>query len=131
MKYNVTLNKKVYEVEVERGEAILTDIREAISVSSPIPVASAPVPPVVTISAPSAPSISVAGGEVVKAPMPGNILDFKVAVGQTVAANQPLVILESMKMENEILAPRAGTVGQLLRNKGDVVETDAPLLTLL
>ena len=64
------------------------------------------------------------------APMPGNVLDVKVAVGQAVAAGETVVILEAMKMENEIPAPVAGTVTAILVQKGATVDTDAVLVTL-
>ena len=62
--------------------------------------------------------------------MPGNVLDVKVTVGQAVAAGETVVILEAMKMENEIPAPVAGTVTAILVQKGATVDTDAVLVTL-
>ena len=62
--------------------------------------------------------------------MPGTILDVKVQAGQSVKKGDVLVILEAMKMENEILAPRDGTVAQVVTSKGAVVETGAPLVVL-
>ena len=71
-----------------------------------------------------------AGGTPVTAPMPGNILDIKVTQGQLVAAGQTLVILEAMKMENEIQAPVDGTVAAINVTKGSTVESGAVLVTL-
>ena len=62
--------------------------------------------------------------------MPGNILDVKVKVGDTVKQGDALVVLEAMKMENEILAPHDGTVAQVVVSKGSVVETGSPLVIL-
>ena len=62
--------------------------------------------------------------------MPGNILSVNVSQGQAVKSGDILVILEAMKMENEILAPRDGTVAQVVTSKGAVVETGAPLVVL-
>ena len=62
--------------------------------------------------------------------MPGNILRIDVKEGDKVKAGQTLLILEAMKMENEILAPRDGTVAQVVTSKGAVVETGAPLVVL-
>ena len=62
--------------------------------------------------------------------MPGNILDVSCTVGQAVTAGQTLIVLEAMKMENEILAPRDGTVAQVVTTKGAVVDTGAPLVVL-
>lgn len=119
MKYKVTLNGKTYEVEVEAGKAILLDEYEAYA---PAPAA-APATP--------APAAAVtAAGETVAAPMPGAILRVEVAQGQAVKAGQLLVVLEAMKMENEILSPRDGTVAQIVVQKGSTVETGSPLIVL-
>ncbi|MDR3210370.1 MAG: acetyl-CoA carboxylase biotin carboxyl carrier protein subunit [Planctomycetota bacterium] len=125
MKYNVTLNSKVYEVEVERGEAILVNVA-AVS-AAPAPVAAA------AVAAPASPVAAAASnvaGDVIKAPMPGTILAVKVNVGDNVKSGQSLVVLEAMKMENDILAPRDGRVAQILVAKGSTVETGAPLVAL-
>jgi biotin carboxyl carrier protein len=62
--------------------------------------------------------------------MPGNILKVNVSQGQAVKAGDVLVILEAMKMENEIVAPRDGTVAQVVTSKGSVVDTGSPLVVL-
>jgi biotin carboxyl carrier protein len=92
--------------------------------------ASAPVA-VASVTAPSAPAAAVpaGGGVKVTAPMPGNILGVRVSAGQTVAKGDILVILEAMKMENEIMAPSDGTVAGVHVNKGDPVETGALLIS--
>lgn len=127
MKYKVTLNNRTYEVEVEAGQAMLVDEYEAYS---PAPAA-APAPTVAAPAAvPAAAAPSIAAGEVVKSPMPGNILKINVTVGQKVAEGDALLILEAMKMENEVAAPKAGTVAQIIVSKGAVVETGAPLVVL-
>jgi len=59
---------------------------------------------------------------VIKAPMPGLILEMSVTVGQEVKENDCLLILEAMKMENSFLSPRAGTIKSISANKGDAVE---------
>ena len=124
MKYKITLNGKTYEVEVEEGQAMLVDEYEAYKPAAPA-AASAPAP----AAAPAAPT-AVAAGEVVAAPMPGNILKVNCSQGQAVKAGDILVVLEAMKMENEILAPRDGTVAQVVTTKGAVVDTGAPLVVL-
>lgn len=130
MKYKVTLNGKTYEVEVEKGKAILLDEYEALA---PAPAAAAaPAPaaaPAAPAAAPAAP-VNLAAGETVAAPMPGNILRIDVKQGDTVKEGQILVILEAMKMENEIVAPKDGTVAQVVTSKGAVVDTGSPLVVI-
>ena len=72
----------------------------------------------------------VAAGEVVKSPMPGNILKINVSLGQKVNEGDALLILEAMKMENEVVAPKSGTIAQIIVSKGAVVETGAPLIVI-
>lgn len=135
MKYKVTLNKRVYEVEVEQGEAMLVDEYDAVApvpAAGPVaaaPVAAAPVAAAAPAPAAAAPA-AVAAGEVVKSPMPGNILKIQVSQGQQVKEGDVLIILEAMKMENEIVAPKAGSVAQIIVTKGQVVETGAPLAVI-
>lgn len=130
MIYKVTINDKVYEVEVEKGKANL--LRTTAVEAAPAPVAAAPAAAAPAAApAPATPAASVkAGTTPVNSPMPGTILDVKVAVGQAVKEGDLLVILEAMKMENEIYAPCAGTVAQVLTSKGATVDTGAPLVTI-
>ena len=132
MTYKVTLNGRTYEVEVEAGKAILLDEYVAISpMSTPAPAA-APVEaaPAAPAAAPAAPAAAPVDGQAVESPMPGNILKVNVSVGQSVGQGDVLVVLEAMKMENEIMAPRAGTVAQVLVSKGSTVDTGAVLVVL-
>ena len=134
MKYKITLNGKTYEVEVEEGQAMLVDEYEAYKPAAPAAApapapAAAPAAAPPPAAAPAAPT-AVAAGEVVAAPMPGNILKVNCSQGQAVKAGDILVVLEAMKMENEILAPRDGTVAQVVTTKGAVVDTGAPLVVL-
>ena len=124
MKYKVTLNNRVYEVEVEMGQAMLIDEYDAVAPA-------APAAPIAVPAAPAAvPAAALASGEVVKAPMPGNILKINVAPGQKVEEGDVLIVLEAMKMENEIVATKSGTVAQVAVSKGAVVETGAPLVVI-
>ena len=128
MKYKVTLNGRTYEVEVEAGKAMLLSEYEAVA---PAPVAAAPAaaPAAAAPAAPAAPVVTGAG-EAVNAPMPGNILKVNVKVGDAVKSGTVLVVLEAMKMENEIMAPKAGTVTQVVVSKGSTVDTGAPLIVI-
>lgn len=127
MKYKVTLNNRTYEVEVEAGQAMLVDEYEAYA---PAPAAAPAPAPAAPAAAPAAASPALAAGEVVKSPMPGNILKINVTVGQKVNEGDALLVLEAMKMENEVAAPRSGTVAQIIVSKGAVVETGAPLVVI-
>ena len=137
MKYKVTLNKRVYEVEVEQGEAMLVDeydLKAPAAAAAPAPAAAAPVaaaPAPAPAAAPAAPAGGgLAAGEVIKSPMPGNVLKINVAVGQKVNEGDVLIILEAMKMENEVVSTKTGTVAQIVVDKGAVVETDSPLVVI-
>lgn len=124
MKYKVTLNNRTYEVEVEAGQAMLLDEYDAVApAAAPAPAAAAPA------AAPAAPVVTGAG-EPVNAPMPGTILKVNVTQGQTVKEGEVLCILEAMKMENEIMASKGGTVTQVLVSKGSAVDTGAPLVVI-
>ena len=122
MKYVVTLNDREYEVDVDVCDAAIVSERTVT------PAAPAPAAPAAPAAAPAA--APLAAGETVAAPMPGNILSVNVSQGQAVKAGDILVILEAMKMENEIVAPRDGTIAQVVTTKGAVVETGAPLIVL-
>lgn len=130
MKYKVTLNNKTYEVEVEKGEAIIIDEYEAVApkatTATPAPVV-APTAP--TASAPATP-VANASANAVKAPLPGVVVQVKAQVGQAVKAGDEVVIIEAMKMENEIVAPRAGTITAIYAQKGSSVTAGAPLFEI-
>ena len=121
-RYTVTVNGIPYEVTVEESGAA--------AAPAPAPV-SAPVP-----SAPSAPAAKPAaapaaqGSVKVESPMPGTILDVKTSVGASVNEGDTLIVLEAMKMENEIVAPSSGTVASVAVSKGDSVEAGQVLVTL-
>ena len=121
MKYIVNLNGKNYEVEVEETEAVITGVADAVAAPVAAPVAAAPAP----AQAPSA-AVSADGAKVIS-PMPGTILSVNKNVGDSVNEGDVIMILEAMKMENEIVAPASGTIKQLLVSKGSTVDTDAVL----
>ncbi len=132
MKYKVTLNSRVYEVEVEEHAAMLVDEYELAAPEVPATAVSvAPASLAVPAApAPASATTPIAAGEVVESPMPGNILKINVAQGQTVKEGDVLIVLEAMKMENEITAPRGGVIAQIIAAKGAVVETGSPLVVL-
>lgn len=114
-KFNITVNGKTYAVEVEEAEG---------GASAPVvsaPVAAAP-------AAAAKPTVP-AGGTPLKAPMPGLVLKLAVANGATVKKGDQIVVLEAMKMENDIVAPAAGVVSFAVK-QGDTVETGALLATI-
>ena len=131
MKYKVTLNNRVYEVEVEQGEAMLLDEYELAAPAAPAaPAAASAAAPAPAAAAPAAPAAGLAAGEVVKSPMPGNVLKIVVSQGQQVKEGDVLIILEAMKMENEVVSTKAGTVAQIVVSAGAVVETGSPLVVI-
>ena len=131
MKYNVTLNGKIYEVDVTETDAVVTGVTQVpVAVAAPAvaPVAVAPVaapeaPSEAPAAAPAVAPVS-ADGTQVKAPMPGTILAVKKTVGDAVKAGDVIVVLEAMKMENDIVAPCDGTVKSINAPKGSTVNTD-------
>ena len=128
MIYKVTLNGKVYEVEVEKGEAVIHAEYEAALPAAP--AAAAPAPAAAAAPAPAAPAsapAAQAGVGTVPSPLPGNINEVRFSAGQTVKAGDVVIILEAMKMENEIVAPKAGTLTKIHVQKGAVVNTGDPL----
>ena len=137
MKYVVTLNGKNYEVEVTETDAIVTGITEVPVMVAAAPAVAAPVAAPAEApkaeeapAAPAAPAAPTASGTQVKAPMPGSILAVKASVGQAVKAGDVLVVLEAMKMENDITAPCDGTVKEIVVTKGTTVNTDDVLVVM-
>ncbi len=129
MKYKVKLNDRVYEVEVEKGNAVIINEYEAIDApkAAPAPVAAAPVAPQPAPAAAAAPASSVTA---VKSPLPGAIMDVKISAGQAVKKGDVVMTIEAMKMENEINAPKDGTITAVHVSKGSKVEQGTPLYDL-
>ena len=131
MKYKVTLNGRTYEVEVEAGKAMLLDEYEAIvPTAAPAAPAAAPAPVAAPAAAPAPAAAAPVAGDAVTAPMPGNILKVNVTAGQAVKEGDVLVVLEAMKMENEIVAPQDGTVASVNVHKGDTVNSGDVLVSM-
>ena len=123
MKFKITMNSRTYEVEVESAEPMLLHEFQTYAPAPAVPVVEA-----APSAAPAAAAPATGAGESVDSPMPGNILKVNVTAGQAVKQGDVLLILEAMKMENEIMAPKSGTVTQVLVSKGATVETGAPLV---
>ena len=114
-KFNITVNGNAYEVEIEEVKAA--------AAAAPAPKAApAPAATPAPKAAPAAAPAASAGDETVTAPMPGKIVKLVASVGQAVNAGDTLLILEAMKMQNEIAAPCAGTVKSFSVNAGDSVK---------
>ena len=129
MKYEVILNNKKYEIEVDECSVALKGVS---TVSAPVAAPAAPSAPVAPATAPATPAASApsAEGTSVASPMPGTILAINVTNGQTVRAGEVLMVLEAMKMENDIVAPSDGIVKQILVAKGSTVDTDQVLVII-
>lgn len=141
MRYVVKVNGKEYDVEVEKLGGPYASLSRSTAYVQGVPVAVAPVaapaPAPAPVAAPApapapkaAPAPSSSGGVDVVSPMPGKVFKLVAQPGDQVAEGQVVMILEAMKMENEIVAPQAGTVDAILVKEGDLVETDTVLATL-
>ena len=129
-KFNITVNGTAYEVEVEEvraGGAAAPAAAPRAAAPAPAPAAAPPAP----AAAPAAPAKAAGAGEQsVDAPMPGKIIEVKVSVGQAVKAGDTLLILEAMKMQNEIAAPADGTVKAVNVSAGQSVKVRESLVIL-
>jgi glutaconyl-CoA decarboxylase len=130
MKYKVTLNGKTYEVEVEHGEAIIAAEYAAIAPSPKHTAVEAPSVKPAEKQTQKEASGSQTSGETVKAPIPGTVLKILATVGKDVKKGEVIMILEAMKMENEILAPDSGNLSAIMVSKGASVQTGESLFTI-
>lgn len=131
-RFNVTVNGKAYDVAVEEVDG-LAPVATAPIAAAPAPAVQAA--PQVAAPAPAKEPVPVASatageGTEISAPMPGIILDVKVSVGDVVKRGQAVVVLEAMKMENDIVATCDGKITSILVNKGDSVNSSDPLVTI-
>ena len=139
-KFKISIDGTQYLVEMEEVGAPQPTPADAVPAPAaaapapapaPVPApapAAAPAPAPEPAPAPAAPA--VAGSFAQTAPMPGTILDIHVKVGDTVTANQPVMVLEAMKMENEVVAEQAGTIASINVEKGAMVNPGDTLFTL-
>ncbi|HGK7886312.1 acetyl-CoA carboxylase biotin carboxyl carrier protein subunit [Streptococcus pyogenes] len=119
-KFKITIDGKEYLVEMEEIGAPAQAAAPAQPISTPVPVP--------TEASPQ--PVAAAGADAIPSPMPGTILKVLVAVGDQVTENQPLLILEAMKMENEIVASSAGTITAIHVGPGQVVNPGDGLITI-
>ncbi len=133
--YDVTINAvegSIADVQVN-GTQYKVEIQDAPSGTAPAAAASVPSAPTqVSAPAPSAPAPAAASGkgESVTSPLPGVIIEVSVTAGQAVKAGQKVAVLEAMKMENEIQAPKDGTVTAVHVSKGDSILEGADIVTI-
>ena len=126
MKYNVKLNGKIYEVEVEKGVASL--LKEYDAISAPAPVL--PAQPAAPAPADAVTATVTKGANAVESPLPGVVMELKVSVGAKVKRGDVVLTIEAMKMENSIATDYAGTVKRLLVKEGTTVAADAPMIEI-
>lgn len=124
-KFVITVNGQQYDVEVEE---VKNQRSQRPSVASATPSSSAPVQPVASKPAAAATNGS---GTVIHAPMPGSILKINVKNGDAVKRGQSLLVLEAMKMENEITAPADGKIGSIQVSQGDCVTVGQTLVEII
>lgn len=129
MKYIVTLRDRTFEVEVENGEAMILDEYEAKAPAAAV-AAPATTAPVAAVESSSVAPVAIGAGTPVPAPMPGNIVSLEVKVGDSVAEGDVVAVMEAMKMNVEVVAPCAGTIKQILVEKGAVIATDDALMII-
>ncbi len=129
-KLRITLEGKTYEVGVEVADGSVAAAPVAAPVAAAA-VSAAPVAaPVAAAPAPIAAAPVAAGAGAIVCPMPGTVFKIRVAVGEQVAAEQELVVLEAMKMESPIYSHAAGTVAAILVKEGDSVSEGQVLIQM-
>jgi biotin carboxyl carrier protein len=129
--YTITVNGNTYNVSVEEGIAAPVTTPVAAAPVAPVPQAvAAPASPAPEIPAATPTTGGSTGSVKVAAPMPGKIISTKAGIGQSVKKGDVILILEAMKMENEIVAPQDGTVASIDVSAGDAVEAGTILATL-
>lgn len=135
-KFKISIDGTQYLVEMEEISAPQPTAADAVAAPAPAPAPAAPAPAPAPAEAPApapapAPSAEApAGAHTQTAPMPGSIIDIKVNVGDAVKVNQPVVILEAMKMESEIVAEKDGVIASINVAKGDMVNPGDVLFSI-
>ena len=119
----VNVNGADYQVELENAPASAPAAPAAPAAAAPAAATPAP-------AAPAPPKAPAGAGEKVNSPLPGVIVEVSVKEGQAVKSGQKVAVLEAMKMENEISAPKDGTITAIHVNKGDSILEGAPIVTI-
>ena len=128
-RFRVKVNGKAYDVEVEDLDGPAVGTSPALRAKRALPTAPAPTTAKATSAAPaSAPAPAAGGPGWIACPMAGKVQKIPVKVGQTVAADTVVTVLEAMKMETSVCAGKKGTVSEIAANEGDVVDSGAPLV---
>ena len=131
--FRISVNGNAYDVQVEEigGKASAPAAPATVSAAPAAASAPAAAPAAPAAEAPAAaPAAPVAGTETINAPMPGTVVNVQVSSGDSVTKGQVLLVLEAMKMENEIMSPRDGVVAGVHVNKGDSVDSGKLLISL-
>ena len=126
-KFKIAIDGKEYLVEMEEIGGVPQPVQAPVAAAPAAPVAA---PAEQAAPAPAAAPVSAASGDAMTSPMPGTILRVLVNIGDEVKENQPLMILEAMKMENEVVANHAGKVAGIHVNQGQVVNAGDALITI-
>lgn len=137
-RFNITVNGKAYDVQVEElggaampaPAAMPAAVQAAAPAAVPVQTAAPAAAPAPAQTAAPATAVPAEGAETINAPMPGTILNIQVNAGDQVTKGQVLLVLEAMKMENEIMSPRDGVVAGVHVNKGDSVDSGKLLVSL-
>ncbi|WP_106449007.1 acetyl-CoA carboxylase biotin carboxyl carrier protein subunit [Trichococcus alkaliphilus] len=125
-KFKIAIDGKEYLVEMEE----IGGVQQPVQAPVAAPAAPVAAPAEQAAPAPAAAPVSAASGDAMTSPMPGTILRLLVNIGDEVKENQPLMILEAMKMENEVVANHAGKVAGIHVNQGQVVNAGDALITI-
>lgn len=131
-KFKITINGETYLVEMEELGDQASQTAVSQSTGAPTTMATPTAPPAEPAAVAQSAQVPTAAvpATAMTAPMPGVIIKLLVTPGETVQENQPLLVLEAMKMENEIVANKAGTVDQLFVSKNDSVNAGDPLIQI-
>ena len=127
--YKFKINGKDYDVTIGEAEGKMLQVN-VNGADYQVELENAPAAATPAPAAPAAPKAPAGAGEKVNSPLPGVIVEVSVKEGQAVKSGQKVAVLEAMKMENEISAPKDGTITAIHVNKGDSILEGAPIVTI-